>query len=140
MQGIAAAVSDGTVLSCTSNIYSSLEHQRMTKETEHVISSNIFTKDLILMPIHHRTITREGQHWSMVGLFVQKKIICHCDSLYNVSSEIHSTLFSLTEYCSIRCEKKINLNDWKFIPTNTQRVFHVETMWKRTFPLDISQQ
>ena len=62
----------------------------------------------------------------MVGLFVKKKIICHCGSLYNVFPEIHSTLFSLAEYCSIRCEKKIDLNEWIFILTNT--------------PLDISQQ
>ena len=123
MQGIAAAVSDGTVLSWTSNLYSSLEQQRITKETEHVISSNIFTKDLILIHIHHRYIAREGQHWSMVGLFVQKKIICYCDSLYNLSSEIYSTLCSFIKHCSIRCEKKIDLNEWTFIT-----------------PLDISQQ
>ena len=95
----------------------------MTKETENVISSNIFTKDLILIPIAYRFITGESQHWSMVGLFVQKKIICHCDSLCNASSEIHSTLFSFIEYCSIRSEKKIGLKEWTFIT-----------------PLDISQQ
>ena len=81
-------------------------------------------KDLIQIPIHHRSITREGQRWSiMVGLFVQKKIICHCNSLCNVSSVIHSTFSSFTEYCSMRCEKKIDLNESTF---NT--------------PLDISQQ
>ena len=59
----------------------------------------------------------------MGGLFVQKNVICHCDSLCNISLEINSTLFSLIEYCRIRCEKKIDSNEWTFIT-----------------PLDISQQ
>ena len=57
----------------------------------------------------------------MVGLFAHKKIICHCDPLCNISSEIHSTLLSFIEHCSIRCEKKINLNEWAI---SQQRNYH----------------
>ena len=44
------------------------------------------------------------------------------DNLANVSTEIHSVLFSFIEYCAIRNNKNVDVKEWTFItPTDICR-------------------
>ena len=69
-------------------------------------------------------------------LFIKRSHVCNFvdyNTLYSCNKNL-SEIFEI--YCLI-LKKFLNwfrINSLKANPTNTSRVFHVETMWKRSFP------
>ena len=75
-------------------------------------------------PVHHRSATNEDRHWSIVGIFLQQKMSCHCDSLHRLVPEVHSIIYSFIGYMGRHCGNKVKVEEWVFTSPND---IHVQT-------------
>ena len=99
-----------------SYFYGCLQEQRKSCEVTTFIDNDIYSYNLLLVPIHHRSTTGKDKHWTVAGIFPKKRKIIHFDSLRNIHSEVHSMLYSaLSETNFINRGNRLDILDWNFI-------------------------
>ena len=104
------------ILPLSSHFYNCLQEQRKSCEVTTFINTDIFSCDLLLIPIHHRSTTSKGKHWTVAGIFPKKKKIIHFDSLRNIHSKVYSMLYSvLSETNFVNRRNRLDIKDWNFI-------------------------
>ena len=98
--------------------YTTLEQQRPTIELEQYTRRNLFEYDIALIPIHHKSVTNEDRHWSIVGVYFREKVVCHCDSLLSLAPEIHSTVLSFIQFLAMKLAVPFKLTEWTLVSPN----------------------
>ena len=111
---IAKTLKDAKIKVFDSYFYSCLEQEQPSIELQNIDGNELMQYNMLLLPIHHRSITG-NRHWSIVGVCMRKKVVCHCDSLGKLYTEVHSIVFSfLKEVC--QCSViEINMSEWRFV-------------------------
>eukprot|EP00794_Sanderia_malayensis_P018337 gene18337-20180_t len=107
------------ITSTSTYLFTSLQDGRKTQEIFNIMSdANWLKKDLILVPIHHRTPTGENLHWSIAGIYPKCKVVIHCDSLHVQRAAVFSILFRVIKRWCAEHKYTFSVKEWHLISSN----------------------
>eukprot|EP00794_Sanderia_malayensis_P004195 gene4195-4754_t len=107
------------ITSTSTYLFTSLQDGRKTQEIFNIMSdANWLKKDLILVPIHHRTPSGENLHWSIAGIYPKCKVVIHCDSLHVQRAAVFSILLSVVKRWCAEHKYTFSVKEWHLISSN----------------------